>query len=248
MGSWVTPLLTLLHREKWTLGPFDCYHLISSKSIEGLFLQSCRNFIFLTTFGVEPWQRPFENPYALWPLDLYCVARFLGSGSIGLSWCLRFSSFPPCCIRQVLTSMLFGPASLRWTCQWTLETGSIGNESWEREADFAVIPWKGTSQDRGPCLSCVNCIFSDQNTPSGDIPTYWLSRCQNNKKKEQRSTILEAETSRKWTRLNWKSKTKGGCQLAWDSHFTFMQVGTQSRHFTVGYRRRRQIQQCYIRI
>lgn len=38
------------------------------------------------------------------------------------------------------------------------------------------------------------------------------------------------------------SETKGPCQLAWDSHFTFMQVGTGNRHFTMG-NRRRQIQQ-----
>lgn len=66
------------------------------------------------------------------------------------------------------------------------------------------------------------------------------------KKRTQRSAIVEAETSKEWTRLNWESETNGLCQLAWDYHFTFIQVGTQSRHLTVGYRRRRQIQHGYI--
>lgn len=170
--------------EKQLLNPFVHYHLISSKFTEGLFLQSCRNLISLSTFGMQSWQRPFENPNALCLLDPLChqISGFRIHKSEMMSQILSFLLPSSMSISQVLTSMLLCPVSLRWTCQWTLETGWIENERWEREADFAAIPWKATSWDRVPCLSCVYCVFSDQKPPSRNIPMYWLQRCWNQEK------------------------------------------------------------------
>lgn len=107
------------------------------------------------------------------------------------------------------------------------------------------MPRKPTSQDRGPCLS-HDLIFSDQRTPWGIIPCIDFSRCWNLPKVNTvkcKWRLFEPKTSRGWKRLNKESETKGLCQLAWDSHLTFMWVGTQSWHFTMG-NRWRQIKQC----
>lgn len=40
--------------KKFTLSHFACYHLITSKSLEGTVLQSYRNLISLATFDMEP--------------------------------------------------------------------------------------------------------------------------------------------------------------------------------------------------
>lgn len=240
VGSWGTPLLTLLHHEKWTLSPFTCYHLISSKSHRRTFPPILQKLDFFNTLWCGTLAKAF------WKSK--CIT------STGSSLCHQISGFrihrfelmshilsslPPCCtsINQVLTSMLLGPASLRWTCRWTLETGWIGNESWEREGDFAVIPWKATSQDRGPCLSCVNCIFSDQHTPSGDIPMYRLSRCRNQKKNTEKCNSWGWNIKR-MNKIKSRIRDKGTVSVSlrfpfyfhasWDSEQT-LHCGTQEK-------------------